>query len=103
MTRSAPGLALCAALVLAGCAVSHFTPAQDLESADTAASLAYAAVAEVCNAAEDVRPAVAPQAEALKSQAWSILKRERQAYKLGLPVAGFVAELIALKPLAKAL
>jgi hypothetical protein len=79
------------------------TPSQTLEQADTAASDAYALTATLANGAESASPALKPQADAIKLQAWTILQQERAAYAAGQQVAQFVTQLQALEAQAKAL
>lgn len=87
--------ALCAAS-LAACSTTDVK--RNAERADTAASLAYAAIATSINAYEargGVTPAQVASAEALKLKAWEALAVERQTYAL----AG-TADLTALTALA---
>ena len=86
---------VCAAS-LAACATTDVK--RNAERADTAASLAYAAIATSINAYEGrtgVTPAQVAGAEALKLKAWEALAVERQTYAL----AG-TADLTALNALA---
>jgi hypothetical protein len=81
---------------LAACAATDAR--RNAERADTAASLAYAAIATSIDAYETrtgVTPAQVASAEALKLKAWEALAAERQTYAL----AG-TADLTALNALA---
>lgn len=97
-------VALCAALALAGCAsTAKLSPAQDLESADTAAASAYAGVALLCNAYEAAKPTDAARAEALKVKAWGIFQQEQALYKQGQDVSALLSQLQTLQTQAKGL
>lgn len=92
-----------AVTMLAACAGQHLTPAQGLENADTASSLAYSAVAEAANAYEAAKPSDAARAEALKVKAWGLLQQERALYAQGQSVAALVTELQIIEAQAKGL
>lgn len=94
-----------AALLLVGslAACATLTPAQNLEQADTAASLAYAATATVLNDVEAASPSKTAAAEAIKLQAWKLLVQERAVYAQGGQISTFVTQLQALEAQAKAL
>jgi hypothetical protein len=92
---------LAAAVLLAAC--QHLTPAQTLEQGDTAASLAYAATATICNDVAAAFPAKATAAHALELQAWKLLVQERALYAQGASITDLVSQLQALEAQAKGL
>jgi len=96
-------VAVASALALSACATAHLTPSQDLENADTASSLAYAATATAANAYEAAKPSDAARAEALKVKAWGLLQQERALYAQGQSVAALVTELQTIEAQAKGL